>query len=130
MLYIEYTCDTNGGNLYRNAMAWDTLPANKPPLDLSLVLLRNITANPANAACFVYETRVVDGVPFVTDVAITLTVQTQQRDSVTKQFQKETKALLNVAPRNIFDVWQLASMTPPLTNRIQPTPPSVNALLQ
>jgi type II secretory pathway pseudopilin PulG len=129
MLYIEYTCDTQGGNLYRNAMPWNTLPANKPPLDLSLVLLRNITANPLNAACFTYQTKVVSGISYITDVAITLTVQTQQVDSVTKQFQKETKALLNVSPRNIFDVWQLASMTPPLTNRVQPTPASVTALL-
>ena len=129
MLYIEYTCDTVGGNLYRNAMPWTTLPAAKPPLDLSLVLLRNIVGNPANAACFTYQTQAVNGTSFVTDVAITLTVQTQQRDPVTNQFQKETKALLNVSPRNIFDVWQLASMTPPLTNRIQPTPTSVTNLL-
>jgi hypothetical protein len=129
MLYVEYTCDTAGGNLYRNAMAWTTLPANKPPLSLSLVLLRNIVANPLNAACFTYQTVAVNGKTFVIDVAITLTVQTQQVDPVTKQFQKETKALLNVSPRNIFNVWQLASMTPPLNNRIQPTPASVTALL-
>jgi prepilin-type N-terminal cleavage/methylation domain-containing protein len=129
MLYVEYTCDTAGNNLYRNAMAWNTLPANKPPLNLSLVLLRNIVANPANAPCFTYQTVVVNGVTFVIDVAITLTVQTQQQDPVTKQFQKETKALLNVSPRNIFNVWQLASMTPPLNNRIQPTPATVTALL-
>jgi type II secretory pathway pseudopilin PulG len=129
MLYIEYSCDAAGGNLYRNAMAWNTLPANKPPLSLSLVLLRNIVANPANAPCFTYQTAVVNGVTYVIDVAITLTVQTQVQDPVTRQFQKETKALLNVSPRNIFNVWQLASMTPPLTNRIQPTPASVTALL-
>jgi len=110
-------------------MPWTTAFAAKPPLDLSLVLLRNIVANPANAACFTYQTQVVNGTSFVTDVAITLTVQTQQQDPVTHQFQKETKALLNVSPRNIFDVWQLASMTPPLTNRIQPTPTSVTNLL-
>jgi type II secretory pathway pseudopilin PulG len=129
MLYVEYTCDTAGGNLYRNAMSWKTLPANKPPLSLSLVLLRNIVANPLNAPCFVYQTASVNGTTFVIDVAITLTVQTQQQDPVTKQFQKETKALLNVSPRNIFNVWQLASMTPPLNNRIQPTPATVTALM-
>jgi Tfp pilus assembly protein PilW len=130
MLYIEYTCDTAGGNLYRNAMAWTTLPANKPALDASLILLRNITANPNNAACFTYQEQVANGVTYVTDVAITLTVQTRQVDPLTKRFQKETKALLNVSPRNIFDVWELASMTPPLTDRVQPTPATVTALMQ
>jgi type II secretory pathway pseudopilin PulG len=129
MLYVEYTCDVAAGNLYRNAMSWKTLPANKPPLSLSLVLLRNIVSNPLNAPCFTYQTATVNGTTYVIDVAITLTVQTQQVDPVTKQFQKETKALLNVSPRNIFNVWQLASMTPPLNNRIQPTPASVTALL-
>ncbi len=130
MLYIEYTCDTAGGNLYRNTTAWDALPAAKLPLDLSMVLLRNIVGNPGNAACFTYQTQIVTGTSYITDVAITLTVQTQQVDVLTKQFQTETKALLNVSPRNIFDVWQLASMTPPLTNRIQPMPQSVVNLLQ
>jgi hypothetical protein len=126
MLYVEYTCDTAGGNLYRNTMAWNA--GAKPALDPSMVLLRNIVANPGNAACFTYQTQVVPGGDsYITDVAITLTVQTQQKDSVTKQFQKETKALLNVSPRNIFDVWELASAG--LNNRVQPMPPTVLNLL-
>ena len=60
-------------------------------------------------------------------VAITLTVQTQQIDPVTKQYQKETKALLNVSPRNVFNAWELASLG--LTDRIQPTPASITNLL-
>jgi hypothetical protein len=128
MLYIEYTCDTVGGNLYRNTMAWNA--GAKPALSPSMVLLRNIVANPGGAACFTYQTQVyppVGGNPYVTDVAITLTVQTQQVDPLTQQFQKETKALLNVSPRNIFDVWELASAG--LNNRVQPIPPTVLALL-
>ncbi len=128
-LYIEYTCDTANGLLYRNAMAW-TVGA-KPMLDPSMVLLRNITANPANAACFTYQTQTVTingtPTPFVTDVAITLTVQTEQVDPITKQRQRETKALLNVSPRNIFNVWQLASID--LFDRVQPTPAVITALL-
>jgi prepilin-type N-terminal cleavage/methylation domain-containing protein len=125
MLYIEYTCDTVGGNLYRNTMAWNA--GAKPAVTPSMVLLRNIVANPGNAACFTYQTQVVNGTSFVIDVAITLTVQTQQVDPLTQQFQKETKALLNVSPRNIFDVWELASAG--LNNRVQPIPPTVLALL-
>jgi hypothetical protein len=48
-------------------------------------------------------------------------------DPITKQFQLETKALLNVSPRNVFNVWQLASAG--VTDRIQPMPPTVTALL-
>jgi len=123
-LYIEYTCDTANGLLYRNAMSW-TVGA-KPALDPSMVLLRNITANPLNAPCFTYQTQIVAGTPFVTDVAITLTVQTELVDPITKQKQQETKALLNVSPRNIFNVWELASIG--LFDRVQPTPASVTAL--
>jgi len=71
----------------------------------------------------------VQGQPlsFVLDVAITLTVQTQQVDPVTKQFQTETKALLNVSPRNVFNAWELAGAG--YTDRIQSTPATVSALL-
>ena len=57
---------------------------------------------------------------FVLDVAVTLTVQTQQIDPITKQYQTETKALLNVSPRNVFNAWELAGIG--YTERIQSTP--------
>jgi hypothetical protein len=63
----------------------------------------------------------------VLDVAITLTVQTQVKDPITKDFQLETKALLNVSPRNVFNVWQLASAG--VADRVQPIPPTVTNLL-
>jgi prepilin-type N-terminal cleavage/methylation domain-containing protein len=126
MVYVEYTCDTASGNLYRNSMAWN---AAAPSLaaTASQILLGNVTANPDGSPCFTYQTQAVAGVYYVTDVAITLTVQTQIIDPVTRQFQTETKALLNVSPRNVFNVWQLASLG--ITNRIQPIPQSVALLL-
>ena len=42
-------------------------------------------------------------------------------------FQQETKALLNVAPRNVFEGWELASIG--LLNRVQDTPASITALI-
>ena len=48
-------------------------------------------------------------------------------DPVTRQQQTETKALLNVSPRNVFNVWELASLG--ITNRLQPMPATVQALL-
>ena len=125
MVYVEYTCDTVNGFLYRNSMAYDE--DTKPALTPGLVLLDNLRANPGGAPCFTYQEEVVGANTYVIAVAITLTVQTQKVDPFTRQFELQTKALLNVAPRNIFNVWQLASAG--VTNRIQPTPATVQALL-
>jgi prepilin-type N-terminal cleavage/methylation domain-containing protein len=130
MVYVEYTCDTAAGNLYRNVVAFDA--AAKPAVTNAQVLLNNIQINPGGTACFTYMPNplpVVGADSFVLDVAITLTVQTQQKDPITKQFQTETKALLNVSPRNVFNVWELASAGAPYTNRVQPMPATVTALL-
>ena len=126
MVYVEYTCDTAGGNLYRNSMAWNT--ATKAAATASQILLSNITANPGGTACFTYQTSTLAGVDFITNVAVTLTVQTQQKDPVTKAYQTETKALLNVAPRNIINAAALAFMEQ-LTARVQPTPAAITNLL-
>lgn len=129
MVFVEYFCDTDGGHLYRNSMAYNA--GAKPALTNSMILLNNIQSNPGNAACFTYEEKsvLVNGTTFtfVINVAITLTVQTQAKDSVTKEYQHETKALLNVAPRNVFNAWELASSGS--TDRIQATPATVTALL-
>jgi prepilin-type N-terminal cleavage/methylation domain-containing protein len=141
MVYIEYTCDPlpasgiatatppGTGNLYRNVIPFDQTTAKAAPT-ASQVLLSNIRSNPGGTACFTYMPNplpVVSGDTYVLDVAITLTVQTQAIDPVTRQFQTETKALLNVSPRNVFNVWQMANAG--VRNRLQPTPPTVTALL-
>jgi prepilin-type N-terminal cleavage/methylation domain-containing protein len=137
MVYVEYsiapscictaTCSPSSttGNLYRNSMPWNKATYSAPAA--SQILLSNITANPNGTACFTYQPApvVINGVtyPFVTDVAITLTVQTQNLDPVTKTYQTETKALLNVSPRNVFNTWQVASLG--YTDRMQPTPATI-----
>lgn len=126
MVYIEYWCDVDGGNLYRRETTYTS--ANKPGPTSDQILLNNITKNPNNAACFVYQQPPpIFGTTFVTDVAITLTVQTATVDATTGLLQKETKALLNVSPRNVFNVWLLANQD--ILYRVQPMPPSVAALL-
>lgn len=126
MVYVEYTCDTTTNHvLYRNSMAFDA--TSKPAVGASQVLLGNVTANPNSSPCFTYQTATVNGTDYVVDVAITLTVQTQQIDPVTRAYQTETKALLNVAPRNVFNAWELATLS--IMDRVQPTPPSVTSLL-
>jgi hypothetical protein len=110
-------------------MPYDQAPP-KIAATSSQVLLTNIRTNPGNVACFTYMPNplpVVAGNSYVLDVAITLTVQTAVIDPITRQFQTETKALLNVSPRNVFNVWQLASAS--VTERIQPMPPTVTNLL-
>jgi hypothetical protein len=134
MVYVEYTCDTvNAHKLYRNVMAIDAVV--KPPLSDALVLLANVEPNPGGTPCFTYQTDganppiIVQGQPlvFVLDVAITLTVQTQQKDPVTGNYQTETKALLNVSPRNVYNAWQLANAG--FTDHLQSTPATITALL-
>jgi hypothetical protein len=129
MVYVEYTCDTTAHKLYRQVMPFDA--ANKPQPTDADILLNNILDNPGGTDCFSYQqtSMFVQGTPFtfVLDVAITLTVQTEQLDPVTRQYQTETKALLNVSPRNVFNAWALASIG--YTDRIQSTPVSVTSLL-
>lgn len=125
MVYVEYTCDTVNRRLSRNMVAWDA--PSKPAWTPAMILLSNVVANPGGSPCFSYQTEVVSGNTYVTAVAITLSVQTQQIDPITRQFQVETKTLLNVSPRNVFHTWQMASMQE--TNRIQPMPATILALL-
>jgi prepilin-type N-terminal cleavage/methylation domain-containing protein len=122
MVYVEYTCDTAAGNLYRNMVAFDAV--SKPTLTAAQVLLSNITANPNSTPCFQYQ--MDSSNTYVLDVAITMTVNTQKVDPVTKQLQTETKALLNVSPRNVVNTWELAAHN---AARVQSTPSTITTLI-
>jgi Tfp pilus assembly protein PilW len=124
MVYVEYTCDIPNSRLYRNQMAWTDA---KAAPGVEKILIENIRANPKNTPCFTYQTKVVNNDVFVIGVSITLTVESQEKDPLTGEFQRESKALLNVAPRNVFNAWQLASLD--IDNRVQPTPQEIKDLL-
>jgi hypothetical protein len=132
MVYIEYTCDTSTNvALYRMMLDWNASPSAKPStLTPDLVLLNNVVQNPpatsggAAIACFQYQMDPTN--TYVLDVAVTLTVQSQSVDPITKKYQKETKALLNVSPRNVIGTWQAAGGN---IDRVQPMPSSIQALL-
>ena len=124
LVYVEYTCDTSAHRLYRRLVAFDA--ATKPALSEEQALLTSVLPNPDGTPCFTYQVRSVAGSAFVTDVAITLTVQTPDADPVTGLFEQETKALLNVSPRNVFNAWQMAGLG--VSNRVQVTPPSISVL--
>jgi prepilin-type N-terminal cleavage/methylation domain-containing protein len=137
MIYVEYTCDWqntlgNGPILYRNQVDFDA-PA-KPALTPSMALLTNLDpkGNPKDqngnvVPCFTYQVltkdkinAVANDMVFVTDVAVTLTVDTQNIDAVTHAVQVETKALLNISPRNVYDAYEFSQYD--YMNRIQITP--------
>jgi len=132
MLYAEYVCDTAGangtGNLYRNTMPYDLAPGAKTARNSSMIILNNLSRNPANAAgvvtpCFTYTVSPTNNVVFVVNVGITLTAQSVLQDPQTHQFQTESKALLNVSPRNVYQAWMLSGAG--LNYRVQPMPPSI-----
>ena len=124
MVYVEYICDTVNRRLTRNSMAFTDA---KAPPTVEQILVDNLLANPNGTACFTYQTKAVSGTPFVVGVAITITVESREVDPVTKARQRESKALLMVSPRNVFNVWQMASLG--VTNRVQPMPATVVNLL-
>ena len=132
MVYVEYTCDTSvvPGFVYRNVIPYTAAAKTNAT---RITLLDNLLVNPppavggVNPPCFVYQTGSANGNTYVTDVAVTLTVRTQFQDPVSKQYQTETKALLNVSPRNLVDGYFLDSIGQP--NRLQPMPASVTNLL-
>ena len=129
ILYVEYTCapgtSAAPGFLYRNEMSFTSVL--KKPVDASMYLLTNVLNNPNNTPCFTYQVQLANGQYFVTDVAVTLSVQTPLIDQQTNQYQSETKALLNISPRNVFYVWEIYSINQ--VPRNQPIPASVVTLL-
>ncbi len=125
MVYVEYRCDTAGGKLYRNVMSFAA--AAKPALTSAHVLLDDIQANPGNAPCFVYQQQVLGTDTYVVGVSLTLTTHTRFIDPLTRALEVETRVLLSVTPRNILDVWRMASAG--AARRVQPMPASVRSLL-
>jgi prepilin-type N-terminal cleavage/methylation domain-containing protein len=125
LVYVEYDCNPNAagtGTLTRSITPVTplTIAANA-----SVPLLNNLLTNPGGTPCFAYTTQVAAGNTFVTNVAITLSVQATYLDQQTRQPMTMTKSLLNVAPRNVLIGLELASAAPPVVGRIQPTPPNL-----
>lgn len=141
MVYVEYTCvqgtQAAPGFVYRNQIPWTANAI--PPNDPSMIILTGVLANPNDVngnpvPCFKYQLQTRDGanaaakdLTFVTDVAVTLTVQTPNKDPQSAQFQTETKALLNVSPRNVYDAYLSAVFD--YTNRVQPMPLNLKGTL-
>ena len=81
-------------------MDYDEFP--KPNVTVEQILLSNLLPNPPNPngnvpPCFTYQERTFAGRTYVIGVAIMTTVRSQALDRNTNDFQRVTKALLNVA---------------------------------
>jgi hypothetical protein len=138
MYYVTYNCNQAAGTLYRYIS--NTSDLNTATALTSTLLLDNLGTNPPSnspAPCFTYFTKdapvnLTGGgtvtETFVVNVAVTLTVNTQNKDLQTGATQTETKALLNIAPRNVFEAWQLAG-SPSGYVRAQPMPSNVYSTL-
>jgi len=134
MLYVEYTCAPGTpaapGVLYRNEIS--ITAASKPAVDNTMILLNNVLFNPNDpinnpVPCFTYQVQPLGSGYAVTDVAVTLTVQPQNPDPQTGTLIPETKALLNISPRNVVEVFNTSKLVDP--TRAQPMPASVTNLL-
>ncbi|HEY0871884.1 MAG TPA: hypothetical protein VGD94_00325 [Vicinamibacterales bacterium] len=130
LVYVEYTCSLAENRLYRNMVPFDA--AAKPAVTVEQVLLDNLMPNPPDPGgavppCFSYQEHTISGRTYVVNVAIMMTVRTHDRNPITGDFEVVTKALLNVAPRNVFHTWQMESLG--YANRIQPLPATVVNLL-
>lgn len=134
IVYVQYDCvqgtSAAPGFLYRQQVNFgQAKPANPPA---SATLLANVLPNPPDingnkVPCFRYQVQPFQTGWVVTDVAVTLTVQTQNLDPVQHIYQQETKALLNVSPRNVFEVFATANAVDP--TRAQPLPDWIGFLL-
>jgi prepilin-type N-terminal cleavage/methylation domain-containing protein len=129
MYYVTYKCDQAAGTLKRY-VSTDVISA---ATVTGTLLLDNLGQNPNQAPCFTYTTKDASVTltggssvteTFVINVAVTLTVNTQNKDMQTNATQTETKALLNIAPRNVFEAWELAG-SPNGYVRAQPMPLNV-----
>jgi prepilin-type N-terminal cleavage/methylation domain-containing protein len=119
LVYIHYDCNltTTPGTLTRSIT---TVTPSVTQSNASQTVLNNLISNPNSTPCFQYITTTAGGLTFVTNVAVTLSVQTAAPDPVTHAYLTMTKSYLDLTPRNVLVGVELAGAG--ITNRLQPTP--------
>jgi prepilin-type N-terminal cleavage/methylation domain-containing protein len=124
LVYIRYTCDTSStpGTLTRSVT---TITPGVNTISASQTLLSTLIPNPGSTACFQYTTVTVGGNTYVTNVGLTLSVQTLTVDPQTQAYLSMTKSFLDLSPRNILAGYELANAG--ITNRLQAAPANVAA---
>jgi hypothetical protein len=126
LVYVRYVCTPGTtaapGTLTRSVTV---IAPGANTISPSQNLLSTVVANPNGTPCFQYVTQgPVAGFTFVSQLGITLSVQTTSPDPQTAQYAVMTKSFLNLEPRNISTGLELA--TNGITNRLQPTPANVS----
>lgn len=121
--FVQYDCDTAAGTLTRSIT---TVAPGVTSRSAGQTLLTNLIPNPGGTPCFQYAAAVTaSGFTFIPSVAVSLTVQTSQRDPQTGAFKTMTKSFSNLSSRNILAGLSMAQSTPAVTNRLQVTPPGL-----
>jgi len=109
---VEYVCNpsSTGGTLTRSAT-----PVSQASKNAADVLVTAVTG-----CSFSSSTTPVNGVNYVTNIGLTITVQTAQVDPQTHQYIQMTKSYLDLSPRNIAGAVALANAGQ--NARLQATP--------
>jgi prepilin-type N-terminal cleavage/methylation domain-containing protein len=124
LVYVRYTCNTSvtPGTLTRSIT---TITPGVNTISAAQTLLSTLIPNPGGTPCFQYTSYAV-GTPsntYVTNVGLTVSVQSLRPDPQTNQYLTMTKSFLDMSPRNVLAGFELGNAG--LTNRIQATPPNV-----
>jgi|CZKC01.1.fsa_nt_gi prepilin-type N-terminal cleavage/methylation domain-containing protein len=125
IVYVEYNCNNQApgpGTLTRSITPISALTKNG-----STVLLDNVMPNPGSTPCFQYPSPLPtgSGFTFVPQVGVTMTVQSSTLDPLTGTYLTITKQALDLIPRNVQMGLIMATASPALTTRLQPTPPGI-----
>jgi hypothetical protein len=126
LVYIRYTCDTSvtPGTLTRSVT---TITPGVNTIAAAQTLLSTLIPNPGGTPCFQYTSYPV-GTPsntYVTNVGLTISVQSLARDPQTQAYLTMTKSFLDLSPRNILAGFEIGNAG--LTTRLQAQPPNVSA---
>lgn len=123
LVFIHYDCNTSTtpGTLTRSLTKGPFTAGESS--STSQVLLSNLMSNPGGTPCFQYSTKTVGSYTFVTNVAVTLSVQSAVPDPQTGVYLTMTKSFLNLAPRNVLAGVELANASQ--FNLLQSTPPNL-----
>ena len=126
LVYIRYTCDTSAtpGTLTRSVT---TITPGVNTIAAAQTLLSTLIPNPGGTPCFQYTSYPV-GTPsntYVTNVGLTISVQSLARDPQTQAYLTMTKSFLDLSPRNVLAGFELGNAG--LTTRLQAQPPNVSA---
>jgi len=129
LVYVRYVCDTSvtPGTLTRSVT---TITPGVDTISAAQTLLSTLIPNPGGTPCFQYTTYSVGTAPtnVVTNVGLTISVQSLRPDPKTGVYLTMTKSFLDLSPRNVLSAFELAGAGinfSVLNNRLQNTPPNV-----